>query len=80
LKVVVMPNPTRTFFTIKLESKHDAPVTLRMVDASGRVVESRSNIGSNSTIQVGHNYNAGNYFAEFVQGNRRKTIQLIKVR
>nr|WP_294988984.1 LamG-like jellyroll fold domain-containing protein [uncultured Sediminibacterium sp.] len=80
LKVVVMPNPTRTFFTIKLESKYDAPVTMRMVDASGRVVESRTQIGSNSTIQVGHNYNAGNYFAEFVQGNRRKTIQLIKVR
>lgn len=80
LKVIVMPNPTRTFFTIKLESKYDAPVTMRMVDASGRVVESRTQIGSNSTIQVGHNYNAGNYFAEFVQGNRRKTIQLIKVR
>gem|GEM_PF-513094 len=80
LKVTVMPNPTRTYFTIKLESKYDAPVTLRVVDAVGRVIESRAKMGSNSTIQVGHNFLAGNYFAEFVQGNRRKTIQLIKVR
>jgi hypothetical protein len=79
LKVTVMPNPTRTYFTLKLESKHDAPVTLRVVDAAGRVVDSRAKLGSNSTIQIGHNYHAGNYFAEFIQGNRRKTIQLIKV-
>jgi hypothetical protein len=80
LKVTVMPNPSSTYFTLKLESKYDAPVTLRVVDAAGRVVESRAKLGSNSTIQVGHNFHAGNYFAELVQGNRRKTIQLIKVR
>ncbi len=80
LKVTVMPNPSTTYFTLKLESKYDAPVTLRVVDASGRVVDSRAKIGSNSTIQIGHNYHAGNYFAELVQGSRRKTIQLIKVR
>ena len=74
-----MPNPTRTYFTLKLESKYDAPVTLRVVDAAGRVVDSQAKVGSNSTIQIGHNYHAGNYFAEFIQGNRRKTIQLIKV-
>jgi len=79
LKVTVMPNPTRTYFTLKLESKHDAPVTLRVVDAAGRVVDSRAKLGSNSMIQIGHNYHAGNYFAEFIQNNRRKTIQLIKV-
>jgi len=79
LKVTVMPNPSRTYFTLKLESKYEAPVTLRVVDASGRVIDSRAKIGSNSTIQIGHNYHAGNYFAELVQGNRRKVIQLIKV-
>jgi hypothetical protein len=80
LKVVVMPNPTRTYFTLKLESKYDAPVTLRVIDASGRVVDSRAKLGSNSTVQIGHNYQTGNYFAEFVQGNRRKVIQLVKIR
>ena len=75
-----MPNPSTTYFTLKLESKYDAPVTLRVVDGSGRVVDSRAKIGSNSTIQIGHNYQTGNYFAELVQGTRRKVIQLIKVR
>ncbi len=80
LKVTVMPNPTRTYFTLKLESKYDAPVTLRVVDASGRAVESRAKLGANSTVQIGHNYQTGNYFAEFIQGNRRKVVQLIKVK
>ena len=80
LKVTVMPNPSTTYFTLKLESKYDAPVTLRVIDGSGRVVDSRAKIGSNSTIQIGHNYHTGNYFAELIQGTRRKVIQLIKVR
>ena len=80
LKVTVMPNPTRTYFTLKLESKHDAPVMLRVMDASGRVVDSKAQLGSNSTVQIGHAYQTGNYFAEFTQGNRRKLIQLIKMR
>jgi hypothetical protein len=80
LKVTVMPNPSTTYFTLKFESRNDAPLTLRVVDASGRVVDARTKVGANSTIQIGHNYNSGNYFAEIVQGTKRKVVQLIKVR
>ncbi len=80
LKVTVMPNPTTTYFTLKLESKYETPVNMRVMDASGRVVDARSKIGSNSTIQIGHNYSSGTYYAEMIQGNKRKVIQLIKGR
>lgn len=80
LKLVVAPNPSATHFTLKLESKYDTPVHLRVTDASGRVVDARSKLVSNSTIQIGHNYVQGIYFAEMIQGNRHTVVQLIKLR
>lgn len=73
-----MPNPSTTHFTLKLESRYETPVNMRVMDASGRVIDSRSRIGSNSTIQIGHNYSSGIYYAEMIQGTKRKVVQLIK--
>ncbi len=80
LKVTVMPNPSSTYFTLKLESKYETPVNMRVLDAGGRVIDAKSQIGSNSTFQVGHGYSSGTYFAELLQGSRRKVVQLVKVR
>jgi hypothetical protein len=80
LKVTVMPNPTTTFFTLKLESKYETPVSMRVMDARGRVIDAKSKIGANSTIQIGHNYSSGTYYAEFIQGSKRKVVQMIKSR
>ncbi len=78
LKVTVMPNPSTTYFTLKLESKYETPVNMRVMDGRGRVVDARSKIGANSTIQIGHNYSSGVYYAELIQGSKRKVVQLIK--
>lgn len=80
LKITVMPNPTTTYFTLKFESKYSTPVSMRVMDASGRIVDVKSGINANSTIQVGATYTRGSYFAEFTQGGIRKVIQLLKVR
>jgi hypothetical protein len=80
LKVTVMPNPSTTFFTLKLESKFETPVNMRVMDAQGRVVDAKSKIGANSTIQIGSSYSSGTYYAEMIQGTRRKVVQLIKGR
>lgn len=78
LKVTILPNPSTTYFTLKIESRYQAPVELRIIDSRGRLVDAKSKIASNSTIQVGHNYSSGTYFAEMIQGTRRKVVQLIK--
>jgi hypothetical protein len=75
-----MPNPSTTFFTLKLESKYETPVNMRVMDGRGRVVDAKSKIGANSTIQIGHNYSSGTYYAELIQGTQRKVVQLIKAR
>ncbi len=78
LKVTVMPNPSNTYFTLKLESRYETPVNMRVMDAQGRVVDAKSKIGSNSTLQIGQGYSSGTYYAEMIQGTRRKVVQLIK--
>ncbi|MBI2275231.1 MAG: T9SS type A sorting domain-containing protein [Bacteroidetes bacterium] len=75
-----MPNPSTTYFTLKLSSRYTTPVTMRVVDESGRVIDARSGIGANSTIQIGHAYQSGTYFAEMTQGTQRKIVKLIKIR
>src|SRR5213075_880905 len=42
LKVTVMPNPSNTYFTLRFESRYKTPIDLRVLDASGRVVDARS--------------------------------------
>jgi hypothetical protein len=79
LKVTVSPNPSTTYFTLKIESKYETPVNLRVMDSRGRVIDARSQIAANSTLQVGHNYASGTYYAEIIQGTQRKIIQLIKI-
>ncbi|MBV9988986.1 MAG: T9SS type A sorting domain-containing protein, partial [Chitinophagaceae bacterium] len=80
LKVTVMPNPSTTYFTLKFESRYETPLNMRVMDGSGRVVDAKSKIGSNSTIQIGHAYSSGTYYAEIIQGGTRKVIQLIKAK
>jgi len=75
-----MPNPSTSYFTLKLESRYDQPVNLRVMDGRGRVVDARSKLGSNSTLQIGHNYSSGTYYAELIQGNKRKVVQLLKLK
>jgi hypothetical protein len=80
LSVQVLPNPSRSHFTLKLQSTVNAPVQLRITDASGRAVESRQHLSANSTVQVGHQLISGTYYAEFTQGSNRKVVQLIKIK
>jgi hypothetical protein len=80
INVIVLPNPSTTYFTLKFESKNNAPMNLRVLDGNGRVVDARSAIVPNTSLQIGHNYSSGTYYAEVIQGGQRKVVQLIKAR
>lgn len=80
LKISVAPNPSPGYFTLKLESRSGIPIDLRVIDAGGRVIDTRAKLGANTTLQVGHNYMPGVYFAEFTQAGQRKIIQLMKIK
>jgi hypothetical protein len=52
---------------------------ITVTDIIGRVVEKRSGIEANSSIQFGNNYSMGVYFVEVSQGGQKVKLKLIKL-
>lgn len=78
LSVSASPNPSNSYFTITLQSSVKNPATLTVVDEAGRIVETRTNLFSNSSIQIGHQYRKGIYYVKIVQGNNTSVLKLMK--
>ena len=74
----VMPNPSSKNFTLKISADAGSPITLRVMDISGRLIE-RRNLTSGQSVGIGDNYRPGLYLAEVQQGNQRKLVKLIKI-
>jgi len=78
LTVTATPNPTPDQFNIVLHSNSDAPVSLKIVDVAGRILELRERLSANATIQIGGAYRAGIYFVEATQGDKKVRLKLLK--
>jgi hypothetical protein len=79
LDVKVTPNPSAVYFVLSVTSDNKTPVTVRVTDISGRVLENYGKVNSNSVLKIGQTLTAGAYLAEVVQGNERKLIKIIKI-
>jgi len=78
LDLKVMPNPSKTYFTLYVRSNSDKPATLQVFDLFGRVKEVRS-FYPTATIRLGDNYRPGVYFVKITQGNAEVYTALIKL-
>ena len=78
LSVTVMPNPASYNFTLLLKSLSNENVKLTVTDITGRVIEQKTGISANSTIQLGDTYHPGIYIAKLLQGKDEITLRLIK--
>ena len=74
----VMPNPTTTVFNLVIRGKDASPVTVRVTDVYGNVIQVNQKIGSSATLRLGDRWTNGTYFVEVIQGNERKLLKLIK--
>jgi len=75
-----IPNPSSNYFTLKIESdNNEQKINLRVLDLQGRLVEVKSNLSANQTLQLGSSYLPGVYIAEIIQGNRRRFVKLVKL-
>jgi hypothetical protein len=79
LTVSAWPNPSAGYFTCVVKSAVVQPITVRVFDIMGRVLLSRSNLGSESTLYFGHRYLPGIYFVEARQGGERVTLKMMKL-
>jgi len=76
--VLVFGNPTTTEFKLQVKSNKTDKMKLSIFDATGRLLEVRENVVPYQVISVGKRLVGGMYLAEFVQGDKRKTVRLIK--
>jgi len=78
LAVRVTPNPTASYFTLFTTSSDKSLIQLRVIDALGRVVETKKGLIANGSAQIGHAYRPGVYYLQAVQGNEKVTVKLVK--
>ena len=78
LEVLAYPNPSSTLFNIQVKSADSRPISVRLMDITGKNLETFSIIDKGSAIKVGANLRSGTYFAEVIQGEKRKVVKLVK--
>jgi len=79
LNAVALPNPSNSSFTLILSGQRKNLVSVKVMDISGRVLERYDRVLPNTRLRLGQRLAAGSYFIEITQGNRKKTISVIKV-
>ena len=77
--VRVYPNPSTSYFTLNIETGNDKEkISVRLIDVTGRVMETRNNLSGSQVVRIGNNLKAGLYIAEIRQGNSTRQIKLLK--
>jgi hypothetical protein len=44
----------------------------------GKLIEARTNVALNSSIQLGYSYYPGVYFVQIIQGDKKAVVKLVK--
>lgn len=77
----IYPNPSTGYFTIQVNSgDRTTNVSVRIMDAFGRAVQVLNNVPLEKAITFGEKLASGAYYAEVIQGEQRKMIQLVKAK
>ncbi len=80
LVVTGFPNPSSGSFIVTIEGGNVSEIiSVKVTNMSGRTVEQIDNLFTNQSFRIGHKYLPGLYFLEVFQGNRRKSIKLLKL-
>lgn len=79
LEVQVFGNPSSYAFSVMAKSGSKERIRMRVTDVTGHVVEERDAITNGSAFKIGNTYTQGVYFVEFLQGDQRKVLKLVKL-
>jgi hypothetical protein len=77
LDVKIYPNPTMSDFRMSLGNVQGEPVSIRIMDISGRVLKQIKT--AENLVVFGKELMSGVYFVEINKGNNRQTFKLIKL-
>ena len=78
-EVKAFPNPFASHFNLEIESSSDALVQVKVYDMIGRQLEAnQATVSELSTREIGRNYPSGVYNVILSQGNKIKSIRMVK--
>lgn len=75
-----LTNPSAHDFTLQFSGNAGTSLQLRVYDAMGRVVESRTSLQPRGVLRIGGSYTPGMYIVEIVQNAQKQTLRLIKTK
>jgi uncharacterized delta-60 repeat protein len=79
LSAKVFPNPATHYFTLRLESSNTDPISIRVIDVSGKLLEATTTTSNHEDWRFGNAYAPGVYYAQVQQGNEKVSIKVIKL-
>jgi hypothetical protein len=80
LSILALTNPGRSTFAFDIRSDvNSQPVTIRIVDILGRVVETRRNLQPNQIVHMGESLRRGIYIVELRQGDEVRYVRILKL-
>ena len=77
--VKVYPNPTDGDFNIRVNTNSNEPILVKIMDATGVVVESFANVTKSELMIPANKYRGGTYFVEVTQGKKRQVVKLTRL-
>ena len=78
LMLKAYPNPTTSYFNLTITGSINNPVTVRVLDARGKVIQLVQKIALPSTLRLGDNWTNGLYIFEVIQGREIKMVKVVK--
>ena len=79
LTVQAYPNPSSYYFNVTAKGNSVETMTLRVIDLTGKLVQVKTGVSANSTLQIGQDLMAGTYILELIQGNKKVEQKIIKL-
>jgi uncharacterized repeat protein (TIGR03803 family) len=80
VEIKVMPNPTAYQFNLTLKSNNiTGKINMKVMDAQGKLIETRGGLNAGQTLSIGSNYRPGTYFIQVIQDKQRRTTTVIKL-
>jgi hypothetical protein len=77
--VKVYPNPSSINFRIVVNSTGNEPISVRLLDMHGRILQVNPPVLKGSTITLGNKLPPGVYYADVRQGNNKELVKLVKL-
>jgi hypothetical protein len=78
--VITYPNPFNSDFRISVESESKEPVSVKIYDLTGKVLQQLEEITPDQEIITGNDLSVGMYIMKIQQGNQVQNVRIIKQR